>query len=391
VRAGHGRVGYDVGVIGAGIHGSSAAFHLSSRGLRVAIFEREGPASGPTGRSSAICRAYYTHPFLARCARDSIEMFKRFPEATGGGNADFRHTGLLFLHPPEDAERVRTSAARLGELDIEVDVLDANEVRSRFPMIDVEGIGIAAWERNAGYADPAGATGGLFRGALTRGAEAVLGHRVIGLHPEDGGGATVETAEGARTRCRKVLIAAGPWTRGLAAQAGVHLPLTVERHIVGVYRWGNARPAPAHGDLVGGYYFRPEGEELFLVGPVHPGPQVDPDRFETTTSQRELEELAAPVTRRVPELQGASIHGGWASLYDVSPDWQPVIGEIAPGVFVDAGTSGHGFKIAPEVGRHVAALIAEEILDPAIDDFHPRRFARGEALDAGYGEARILG
>jgi glycine/D-amino acid oxidase-like deaminating enzyme len=381
----------DVGVIGAGIHGSSAAFHLASRGLRVGIFEREGPASGPTGRSSAICRAYYTNAFLATCARDSIEMFKRFPAVTGGGGADFRPTGLLFLHPPDDAARVRESAGRLRDLGIEVDLLEPDEISSRYPMFDLSGIGIGAWERNAGYADPAGATSGLFHGAVARGASPVLGHRVTGVHPEDAGGVTVDTEDGTRTRCRRVLIAAGPWTRALAAQAGVDLPLTVERHIVGVYRWGEARPAPAHGDLVGGYYFRPEGEELFLVGPVHPGPEVDPDGFETSTGQQELEELAAPVTRRVPELQGASIHGGWASLYDVSPDWQPVIGEIAPGIFVDAGTSGHGFKLAPALGRHVAALIAGEPLDPAIEEFHPRRFTRGEELDAGYGRARILG
>jgi sarcosine oxidase, subunit beta len=382
---------FDVGVIGAGIHGSSAAFHLASRGLRVAIFEREGPAAGPTGRSSAICRAYYTNAFLARCARDSIEMFKRFPEVTGGGDAEFRHTGRLFMHPPEDEERVRRSAEQLAELDIQVDVLEPDDIAGRFSMFDLDGIGIGAWERSAGYADPAGATMGLFTGALARGAEARVGHPVTELSLEDDGAATVLAGDGERTRCRRVLVAAGPWTRGLAAQVGVELPLTVERHIVGVYRWGEARPAPAHGDLVGGYYFRPEGDELFLVGPVHAAPEADPDNFDQRAGQRELEDLAAPVTRRVPELQGASIHGGWASLYDVSPDWQPVIGEIAPGVYVDAGTSGHGFKIAPELGRQVAALVAGEVMDPAIEEFHPRRFDRGESLDAGYGEARILG
>jgi sarcosine oxidase subunit beta len=383
-------MGFDVGVIGAGIHGSSAAFHLASRGLKVAIFEREGPASGPTGRSSAICRAYYTNAFLARCARDSIEMFRRYRDVTGG-DAEFRHTGLLFMHPPEDAGRVRDNSARLGELDIAVEVLEPDEIAQRFPMFDLSGIGIAAWERDAGYADPAGATLGLFKGALARGAEPRLGQRITDLRAKEGDGATVVTENGGRTECRRVLIATGPWTRGLARQVGVDLPLIVERHIVGVYRWGGARPAPAHGDLVGGYYFRPEGEELFLVGPLHAGPRVDPDDFDPRTGQRELEELALPVTRRLPELEGASIHGGWASLYDVSPDWQPVIGEIAPGIFVDAGTSGHGFKIAPELGRHVAGLVAGELLDPAIEEFHPRRFDRGRSLEAGYGEARILG
>ncbi len=50
------------------------------------------------------------------------------------------------------------------------------------------------------------------------------------------------------------------------AQIGVQLPITVERHVVATFRWAGADPTPAHGDLVGGYYFRPEGEDLYLVG-----------------------------------------------------------------------------------------------------------------------------
>ena len=382
--------GYDVGVIGAGIHGASAAYHLASRGLRVVVFERNTPASGPTGRSSAICRAYYTNTFLARCARDSIDMFARFTELTGV-DAELRRTGLLFLHPPEDVERVRESAGRLNELDIEVDVLEPDAIAERFSMFDLDGIAVAAWERNAGYADPSGATRGLFDRAVELGAEPRLGTTVASLEPADGGGAVIVTADAERTACSRVLVAAGPWTRPLIRTIGIDLPLTVERHIVGVYRWGGARPAPAHGDLVGGYYFRPEGEDLFLVGPTHPAPNVDPDDFAGQASDGELEALAQPVIRRVPELERSSVHSGWASLYDVSPDWQPVIGEVAPGIFVDAGTSGHGFKLAPALGGHVAALVAGEETDAGLADLHPDRFDEQRMLAAGYGDARILG
>jgi len=97
------------------------------------------------------------------------------------------------------------------------------------------------------------------------------------------------------------------------------------------------------------------------------------------------------VVRRAPALRHATARGGWASLYDVSPDWQPVIGEIAPGVFVDAGTSGHGFKLAPALGAHIADLLTGAELDPGLEQFHSRRFEQAGALDAGFGEARILG
>ena len=102
--------------------------------------------------------------------------------------------------------------------------------------------------------------------------------------------------------------------------------------------------------------------------------------------------MAERAIRRVPRLEASEPRGGWASLYDVSPDWQPVIGQVAPNVFVDAGTSGHGFKLAPALGRHVADLVmGSPDTDPELAGFDPFRFERGSELAAGYRDARILG
>jgi glycine/D-amino acid oxidase-like deaminating enzyme len=380
----------DVGVIGAGIHGAAAAFHLASSGAAVCVFDRTTAAGGPTGRSSAICRAYYTNAFLAECARDSIAMFRDFQELTGR-DAGFRRTGLLFLHPPEDADAMRSAVVRLNELGIATDVLSRDELAAAYPAFDLTGIGVAAFEHDAGYADPSASTLGLLDGARSMGAEARLGRAVTRLEPMPGGGATLETEDGARTSCGRVLIAAGPWTRPLALQVGADLPLHAERHIVAVFRWGSAEPVPAHGDLVGGYYFRPEGDELYLTGPLPAEPEVDPDHISEDLEDRERDRMAELVVRRVPDLAASEVARGWASLYDVSPDWQPVIGEIAPGIFVDAGTSGHGFKLAPALGAHVAALVLGDARDDRIAAFDPSRFERDRPLAAGYREARILG
>jgi len=381
----------DVGVIGAGIHGASAAFHLATRGASTTIIERGTPAGGPTGRSSGICRAYYTNPFLARMSRDSIRMFERFPEITNGGTAELQRTGMLFLHPPEDSYQVRAAVGRLKGLGIATDILEPGELASRFPEFELDGVGLAAFERDAGHADPAGATNALFRRALELGAEPRLGVEVTAIEPAPGGGAAIATSDGGAIVCSRVLIAAGPWTRALARTVGVDLPLTVERHVVASFEWGGAEPVQAHGDLVLGYYMRPEGEALCLVGPLHPAPQADPNHFSHEISHDEIEHLARLIVRRVPRLERSNVHGGWASLYDVSPDWQPVIGEIAPGIFVDAGTSGHGFKLAPALGREVAAMVLGEQTDPGLAEFSPARFEEGRRLDAGYREARILG
>ena len=379
---------YDVAVIGAGVHGSSAAFHLANRGVRTAVIERNSPAGGPTGRSSAICRAYYTNAFLASVARDSIAMFRDFEQHTGR-DSGFRETGLLVLHPPEDEGTVREVVPRLNEQGIPTDLLEPQEVAGGWPDFDLDGIAVAAFERDAGHADPVLTTQGLFERARELGAEALLGHPVTAI--EQHGDAWTVRADDTSIAAERVLIAAGPWTRAIAAMVGVDLPLTVERHIVATFAWGGDVRVPAHGDLPNGYYFRPEGEELFLVGPLHPEPNVDPDDFDERVGADEAARLGARVVRRVPGLQHATSRGGWASLYDVSPDWQPVIGEIAPGVFVDAGTSGHGFKLAPALGRHLADLVTGGPVDPGLEQFHPRRFELASGLDAGYGDARILG
>ena len=261
---------YDVAVIGAGVHGASVAFHLANRGVRTVVIERTSPAGGPTGRSSAIVRAYYTNAFLAAVARDSIAMFRDFERHTGR-DAGFRETGLLVLHPPEDEATVREVVPRLNDQGIPTDLLEPQQVVAEWPAFDLDGIAIAAFERDAGYADPVLTTQGLLERARELGAEIRLGHGVTAIEPE-GSAWTVSTTD-ASVAAEHVLIAAGPWSAPLAAMVGADLPLTVERHIVATFAWSDDNRVPAHGDLPNGYYFRPEGDELFPTLPTFDGPE----------------------------------------------------------------------------------------------------------------------
>src|SRR5919106_5159063 len=115
---------FEVGIIGAGIHGASAAYHLAARAVSTVVFEKTVPAGGPTGRSSAICRAYYTNEFLAGVARESIDMLRELG-AVDGNDPGYRETGLLYLHPADDAQELEHNAERLNALDVEVELLDA--------------------------------------------------------------------------------------------------------------------------------------------------------------------------------------------------------------------------------------------------------------------------
>jgi sarcosine oxidase, subunit beta len=382
----------EVGIIGAGIHGASVAFHLARQGVSSTVFEQVAAAGGPTGRSSAICRAYYTNRYLARIAYSSLEMFRTFGDLTGGADCGFRQTGMVYLHPEADAAALRDAAGYMNSIGTRIEMLAPTDVRREFPLLDLEGIGVVGWEPDAGYADPVTTTAGLLARACKLGAKQRLYTQVRGIEPRRGGGARLTLGGGEIAECERLLIAAGPWTRQLAAGVGADLPLTVERHFVATIRWSHAREMRyAHADVVGGYYCKPEGEDLYCLGPLTPEPAADPDEPVRGIDIEESGALAKLATSRIPRLKEAKSTGGWASLYDVSPDWMPVIGEIAPGVFVDAGTSGHGFKLAPALGSDVAAMLIGGDVDDGIRDFTPERFTAGRPLSAGYGRAKILG
>lgn len=379
----------DVLVIGAGVHGASAAYHLASRGIGVRVLEKGYAAGGPTGRSSAVVRAYYTNEFLARVARDSITIFESFTELTGG-HAGFHRTGALWMHGAGDDAAARASAVSLNGLGIACDVVSGDVVRADHPRFAAEDVAVAVWEHGAGYADPVGTTTGLLERALAIGAGYQRGTATAIV--EGPSSVRVATEAGDVIEAERVLIAAGPWTKPLAAQIGADLPLTVERHIVATFAFADAAHVPfVFSDTIQGYYFKPEGETQFLLGPLHEEPNADADSFDEEISEAEVLPLAQQLVRRVPDLADAAPRGGWASLYDVSPDWQPVIGAIGERTFVDAGTSGHGFKLAPALGGHVAGLVMGDTTDPGLADFSPVRFEKGELLRAGFGGNRILG
>ncbi len=383
---------FDVGIIGGGVHGASAAFHLRDRDVSTVVFERGDVAGGPTGRSSAVCRAYYTNLFLARVARESLDLLGRFDEVTGGHDAGYHRTGGLFLHGPEDVEEVRRAADALTAIGTVTEALTVEQLADRFPAFDLTGVGIGGWEQGAGYADPVLTTQGLMAAARERGVDFRRHTEVVRLQHRGSNGTVVHLHDGSSVTVGRLLIAAGPWSGPLADQVGATLPLTVERHVVATYGWGPTQPIEhVFADIVQGYYAKPEPSDHFIVGPLTPSPTIsNPDGIDGRLRDEESEHLAARVITRIPGLEEIQPRGGWASLYDVSPDWQPVIGEIADGVYVDAGTSGHGFKLAPGLGRYVADLVLGSP-DPALEPFGPQRFTAGDGLAAGWGDARILG
>lgn len=381
----------EVLVIGGGVHGASAAFHLAGRGADVVLVERGGPGSGPTGSSSAITRAFYSNRFLASVAWESIGMFAEFERLTGGHPSGFHRTGAVFLHGEQDRGGVRQAVAAVADIGVDVAVIDRDQVAELLPHARLDDVAVGVHERSAGYADPVLTTQGLAAAARDRGAD-TRWHSEVTAIEEAGGGWSV-TVDGAAIVTERVLVAAGPWTASLVAPLGVELPLTAERHAcVSLELDAEVRPGLAVADIAGDMYMRPDGPSRSVAGTLAPTAPVDPDAEVTQPGDAEAVGLARRVVDRFPDLADRIRPiGGWAALYDVSPDWQPVIGEVAPRLFVDAGTSGHGFKLAPALGRHVADLVLDDDVDEGLAAFSPQRFESTTTLASAFTAAPIIG
>jgi sarcosine oxidase subunit beta len=100
-------------------------------------------------------------------------------------------------------------------------------------------------------------------------------------------------------------------------------------------------------------YFRPEVDHQRFVGVRNPAGVVadaDPDAFQTKIDADAVERAVGFAVHRFPEMELAEARGGYAAIYDLTPDLHFILDQPRPGLFVAAGFSGHGFKHAPVIG-----------------------------------------
>jgi glycine/D-amino acid oxidase-like deaminating enzyme len=353
----------DAIVIGGGINGCSTAYALAKRGVkRVVLVEQRHVASGPTGRSSGIVRQHYSQETLAAMARDSVRVWANFADEIGG-DAGFVPCGVVFAAGENAAEAIGRAVAMQQRIGINTRLISADDMKALEPEISTDGLACAAYEPGGGYADPALAASSFADAARRLGVDIRQKTRVTGL-AIDAGRITGVTTTGGHISSPVVINVAGVWGGRLAAMAGARIPIKVSRHPVVIVqrptRWRTSTPVWA--DLSTGWYFKPERHAGMMVGSLADiEDEVATDDHLTTATFEEIETYSMAILKRFPVMDEGTAQGGWAGLYDVTPDWQPVIDRVpnVEGFYCACGFSGHGFKIGPAVGRAVAELVLD--------------------------------
>ncbi len=369
--------------------GCTTALELARRGASVAVVEKGAPASGSTGRSSAIVRQHYSNEITARMARYGLEVFTDFEDRVGGP-CGFDPCGFLVLVPAADEAGLRANVALQRSVGIDTRVLDPDEIGEVLPGVAAADLVAAAWEPGAGYADPHLTTSSVLAAARRLGARIHVNREVTGVRFRGGRVAGVDTPRGP-IHAGAVVNCAGPWGARVAAMAGLRVPIDPCRAQLAVF----ARPEGQRGrhpvvlDFVHASYFRPETGGLMLVGLIDPSEAedvVDPDDYAEHTDEGYELVVGERWIQRCPGMEAAQPRRGYAGLYAITPDWHPVIDEVPAGSghFVCSGFSGHGFKLSPAVGLMTAQMILGEAptFDPRV--FRLSRWSEGQPVRGRY-------
>lgn len=386
-------------VVGGGLIGLSIARALTERGLTdVLVLERGLLASGGTGKSSGIVRAHYGVPSIAAMAWRSLPVFEAL-----GAEVGFRQVGYTVVVGEENAGPLKDNTAMHQGLGIEVDLVDPDQVAALWPMMNVDDVALGAYEPRGGFADATQLALHFGQRARAHGARVRQNAPVARIVTSQSRVTGVELADGEVVEADLVVVAAGWWSARLLADLGVDFPVEAYRSELLVVDTGEPLPdLPVVSDLVSLQYCRLEGSGQFLVGNSDHADfgrkLVDPDHYSNHASDASLEAYAEKLLHRFPGFPDPSVTHTYAGVYDVPPDWNPVIGPVGDvdGLVLAAGFAGHGFKISPAVGDLVADLVLEgDSTDPDVpaSDFRLSRFAEGDLLTSlhpyvGAGEMR---
>ena len=383
---------YDAIVIGAGVMGSSIAFHLAERGLKIAILERKVTASGATGHSSGLVRMHYDFTLESELTFKSYKIYFRDWRERVGGECGLQQTGFLQIARREHEERLRGNVANQQKIGINTSVISVDEVRKLFPDLRTEHFEYAAFEPDSGYADATLTTNSFIEAAKRHGATLIQNCEVTAVRTAGGKVNGVDSTKGSFD-APIIVNAAGPWAKHVAGLAGIQVPLETWTHDVAfLHRPPSLGRIPACIDDVINCYFRPEGSALILAAGEDESLRGEaPDAEDQTPTPTFLEKLIDQMIQRIPKIEESGLHSIHVGRDGITPDQRAIYSATdLGGFYLACGLSGTGFKTSPAAGASMAELILDGTPNTVdITPFRLSRFVEGKLLEGEYGYGHI--
>ncbi|MBC7875777.1 MAG: FAD-binding oxidoreductase [Anaerolineales bacterium] len=349
----------DIVIIGGGVMGASAAYHLAQRGMKdIVLLEKETFfGQGATGRCAGGVRYQFSTEINIKLSLASLPMLEQFKEELGQ-DVSYHQCGYLLVATNEkDANNFKRNVELQNRLGVQTESLSGDEIRRRLPLMKFADALSGTFNQKDGTVDPNSVAMGYINAAHRLRVKAFTRVEVIGVGVSGDKVYEVQTSLGA-IKTRMVLNAAGPWSSQIAKMAGVEIPvIPLRRQMFTTSPLKEvAKDFPFVIDFAKSLYFHREGEGL-LIGMSNQNEQ--PGFDQSVDEDFEITNLEAAI-ERMPLVEKAQRVSHWAGLYEVTPDAHPIYGETnVNGFYVCTGFSGHGFMHGPISGK----LMSEYILD----------------------------
>jgi sarcosine oxidase len=374
---------YDVIVVGLGGMGSAAAYRLASRGQRVLGLERFAPVhshGSSHGGSRIIRQSYFEDPAYVPLLLRAYELWDRL--ARDSGQDIITRTGGVFLGRP-DSRTVAGSLRAARQWNLPHEVLNAAEIRGRFPTLNPQTDEVGLVEANAGFVRPEAAVATHLRLARHHGADLRYQTPVLRWDAQPGAGVRVWTQDSTYTADRLV-VCPGAWAPDILAD--LDIPFTVERQVMYWFQpdagitpfLPHRHPIYIHEDAGGTQVYGFPAIDGVDGGAkaafFRRGRVCTPETIDREVHPDEVQTMAAHLKAVLPSLPGRFLRAV-PCLYTNTPDQHFVIGTHPrhPEVTIACGFSGHGFKFVPVVGEVVADLVTAGSTAHPIELFDPRR------------------
>jgi sarcosine oxidase len=382
---------YGAIVAGLGGMGSATAYQLAGRGKRVLGLERFSPAhdkGSSHGRSRIIRQAYFEDPAYVPLLFRAYELWEQLERETGQELMTL--TGGLMIGRRE-GELVSGSVRSAKAHGLPYELLDAGEVKDRFPPFSLDSETVALYEEKAGFVRPEESVKAHLDRAVALGADLRFEEPVLSWEAS-GEGVRVVTPRGSY-EAERLVISPGAWAPQLLAD--LRVPLEVERQVMYWFE-PTSGLEPFLPDRFPIFIWEPDDGNVFYGVPDQDGGRgvkasfyraggvpCSPETLDREVHDKEVEFIRSYLAEHVPDLAGRCVEAK-ACMYTNTPDLHFVISfhPDHPQVVIACGFSGHGYKFCSVVGEILTDLATEGSTDQPIDLFSPARLidtaARGQ-------------
>jgi sarcosine oxidase subunit beta len=377
----------DLLIIGGGVMGLSIAYNLArlagDKLGKVAVVERSYLVSGASGRNGGGLRMQWGDAGNVVLMRESIEICRSLAQELGI-NLWFRQGGYLFLARSESGERrLHRNVAIHEQVGVPTRLLAAREALELVPQLDVSEVRVAAYNPHDGVVFPWPFVWGYAAQAVARGIVIRTHTNVDALEPL-GDGFTARLSTGETVRAARVINATGAWSIELNRALGIDLPNHPHRHEILSSEPLKPFLDPLVVDLETGLYFSQSTRGEIVTGITLPDPPglPPPHAVECGSSLRFIANIARALIRTLPIARHLKPLRQWSGPYDLSPDGDAIVGPSPghPALIQVCGFTGHGFMMAPAVGRMLARWLHHGETHAMLERWDPCRFRDGREL-----------